>query len=668
MSRRRFKPALILLLLSGTLFAQPVDKKSFAKLVKNTSDAVCPRELEGCVVDSFFYRADYLHQVITMRDDYMLDRDQEALKRYFADMFRYRFEMPDFTDIYGQLLKMDGGITIDMTLDSSRRSFSMTYTPEEFKQIWNDRKKPEYQDSVVWIARHGVFTSLWFQNKYGCSDTVTEVYPLGLDSVWLSLDTVVFHTMVLDSEYPAVLEVRDTWLPYWRETFLFYDDRYLLDDMVDAGYHFLVVYENVSRTDSFHVLIPNPELEALLLQASEFTEATDEQVERYMHEVIEKATREDWEGTVQEDPDIYQSVVVSCHDGMLEVVLQIKENMLNFNMPPAEFTSLKNLYCNTFKHYLESSLETPYIMDDTVLVTLEDVYRNLKGYRTLHIEENTMKALDVVITTDELRNAKLPVAEADEVTRQKIGEQMLAEKYAQEVVQFTRELCPIETRCNVIDSLVYDYQDLHYYSHLVPSCQLNGDTDLVKQEMAKQLKFTTTQTSLYSRLAELGGGLRVHIRDPKEDRLVTVYFTPKEVWDLVNGDTLTDRDRALLSLNDFIASTNAHLPVLLDFMTRVDSLSIEDGKLVYHHTILSQFEKAKEERATLQWVVRNQLISGDAQVAYQMLLCVRSGYGLCYRYKPLTTSKKPKKKPKKVRKSDILDFCFSVEELEGMLF
>lgn len=650
-------------LLFGTLFAQHSDKESFAKLVKNTSEKTCPLELEGCVVDSFFYQTDYLHEVITLMDDYLFDRNSEELKNYFADVFRYRFEIPACRSLYEKLLQLNGGFVIDITLDSTRRTFSLTYTPDELKQIWADREKPEYHDSTAWLARHGVFMSLWFQNKYSCSDSVSEVVPMNIDSVWQSADTVVFHTLILDSQYPSIEKDPDIWVSYWKETFLFHDNSYLIDDMADAGYHFKSVYENASRTDGFQVFIPNPEIKTMLLQASKFTEANDEQVETYIHEVLEKETREDWEGSVTAEPETNISAEVDYRDGFLEIVLLVKENTLNFNLTPSEFASFKTYFLSTVKHYLESTLETPYILDDTILVTLENVYQHLKGYRVLYIEENTRKALDVEISTEEIRNAKLPATAADETTMEKIEEQLLAEKFAKEVELFSRE-CPIELGCNIMDSIVYDYRDLNYFIQVQPPCQLKRDTNEIKQEISKQFKFSAVASTLYTKLAELGGGLKVYFRVPKMDSLITLYFTPREMREFVQSDTLSESERARFALNAYIENINAQLPGLLDFMTRLDSLSIEDGNLVFHHTILSQFEKVKEELSMVRWAIHSQMTSGDVQTMYQIQLCARSGLGMCFRYRPLSGTPTAKKKNKKQKKNDVLVICFSAKEIQ----
>lgn len=656
----------LLLLVTVAVEAQTLTKESYASEVTKVSKQICPLELQGCVVDSFFYQPNYLHEVLTMKDDYMFDRSNEELKQYFADVFRYRFEIHACKGLYEKLLKMDGGFVIDITLDSSRRSFSLTYTPEEFKQIWADRKKPEYQDSLTWMARHDVFMSLWFQNKYDCSKTVTEDNPLSIDSVWLSGDTVVFHTTVLDTAYSYVEEDRDNWILHWKETLLFTEGSYLVDDMADAGYHFMAVYENVSRTDSFHIFFSNSTLQDFLLQVSKISEATDEQMEAFIQNEFVQITKEDWEGSVEMNPELYRSAKVDYRDGFIEVLLLIKEDTLNFNMNPSEFTSFKNFFCATIRQQLEEGLERPYLMDDTIIISLENLYQHLKGYKILYIEENTRKSLNLEISTDEIRNAKLLAIPADEITSDKIEEQLKLDKYARDVVEYNRVLCPLVSGCNVVDSMAYDYQNLNYYCHLNPSCQLSSDTAIIKQEIKKQLRFSASETTLFTDLTEVEGGLILHFHLSQKDSTVTIFITPQEMWSIVHGDTLSERERARFALNAYIANINERLPMLLDFMTRVDSLSIEDGNLVFHHSVLSQFDMIKKDQSLVEWSVRERLLTGDSQVSYQMLMCYRSGYGMCYRYVRAVPDS-GKKKIKKPKKSDVINVCFSAEELGDML-
>ena len=58
------------LLVTVAVEAQTLTKEGYAKDVTKVSKQICPLELQGCVVDSFFYQPNYLHEVLTMKDDY----------------------------------------------------------------------------------------------------------------------------------------------------------------------------------------------------------------------------------------------------------------------------------------------------------------------------------------------------------------------------------------------------------------------------------------------------------------------------------------------------------------------------------------------------------------------------------------------------------------------
>ena len=52
------------------------------------------------------------------------------MKSYFANLLRYRYEPKREHDLYAKLAEVNGGLSYDFTLDSSRRSFSLQYSPE----------------------------------------------------------------------------------------------------------------------------------------------------------------------------------------------------------------------------------------------------------------------------------------------------------------------------------------------------------------------------------------------------------------------------------------------------------------------------------------------------------------------------------------------------------
>ena len=154
---------LLLVGLVGTAGAQTAAGEDFAKMVEESAKH-CPYELDGIVVNNITYDSGCLHFDFTMEDLYMFGRSVPEMKNYFADLLRYRYEPKQEHDLYVKLAETNGGLSYDFTLDSSRRTFSLQYTPEEYRQVWADRVKPEYQDSLKWLARHAAFIELYLEN------------------------------------------------------------------------------------------------------------------------------------------------------------------------------------------------------------------------------------------------------------------------------------------------------------------------------------------------------------------------------------------------------------------------------------------------------------------------------------------------------------------------
>ena len=662
--------AFLLLITAGTATAQSYNADKFAQEVAQNSERNCPKQLYGLVVDSISYHADYLHFGLTMEDLFMFGRDTAELKTYFANLLRYRYDTPEFKELYVHLVELGGGLSYDMTLDSSRRFFVLQYPPEEIRQIWADRTKPEYQDSARWMARHDVFIELFMENRLTFSRRSSDEDFMIIDSVRQVGETVTYDISVADLDFPDVRQDRERYRLNWETILLFGDKRHsMLTMFLDAGYDLRIVYENVSRTDSFHLHFPHDTLLLLLDKADRITNVNDEGMEKYMEVSIQKET-EYWQEEVNDNPEMYKSAEVSYQDRHVLISLTMREGTMNFNMAPDEYQSTKNLIATQLRNGIETSLDAPYFLSDTEIVTLEKFYQYIEGYRVLVFEENTRKTIDIDLTMDEIKNAKLPVSSADENTIDKIHEQFLAEQFVHDLAKFNREECPLPSGIMTIDSLTYDFEDLHFHCHLDSAFELKGDS-VVKQALQKQFAFAKTESPILNTLVQLHGGMKVHYLIPLKDTTVTIYFPYAEILELFAADeSLTETDQARLALNSIIENANRNLPVLIDFLTRLDSMYLDGESLVYHYTILDQFEKfetIKENASTIKWVIRSQFATNDAEIQYLLLVCVRSGYGICYRYEPVASTKSNKKKAKKSKKKDVLNLCFPPEELQGFI-
>ena len=659
--------AFLLLIAAGTATAQSYNAEKFAREVAQNSGQNCPKAVNGLVIDSLSYRADYLHFGITMEDIYMFGRDTAELKEYFANLLRYRYETQEFRDLYSHLVEIGGGMSYDMTLDSSRRFFVLRYPPEEIRQIWADRTKPEYQDSARWLARHDVFIELFMENRFTFSRRSSDEEFMVIDTVRQVGETVTYDISVADPNFLDAKQERDTYRNRWEDILLFGNEKHsMLSMFVNAGYDLRIFFENVSRTDSFQILFPHDTLLLLVDKAKRITSADDEEMEKYMAVSIQKET-EYWQEEVNDNPEMYKSAEVSYHDRHVLISLTMREGTMNFNMDPDEYQSTKNLIATQLRNGIETSLDPPYSISDTVIVTSEEFYQYMEGYRVLFMEENTRRTIDIDLTMDEIKNAKLPVLSADDNTLDKIHEQFLAEQFVRDLAKFNREECPLPSGIMTIDSLTYDFEELHFHCHLDSAFELKGDT-VVKQTLLKQFAFAKGESPILKTLLQLHGGLKVHYLIPAKDTTVTIYFPHAEILELfASDDTLTETDQARIALNSIIENANRNLPVLIDYLTRLDSMYLDGGSLVYHYTILNQFELLKENVATLNWAIRSQFASNDAEIQYLLLVCVRSGYGICYRYEPIAPTQNTKKKAKKSKKKDVVNLCFPPEELQGFI-
>lgn len=264
---------------------------------------------------------------------------------------------------------------------------------------------------------------------------------------------------------------------------------------------------------------------------------------------------------------------------------------------------------------------------------------------------------------DKNNSGKWIVTSMDENTRAKVLDQIQAEQYANDIAKYNREMCPLKSGDITIDSIVYDYRNLIYYGHLEFSEQMINNPESIKARLREQMVFAGAESALFTILAQLNGGWRVYYQVLKADTTIAVFFTPEEVQDMVRSSAaVSERDRAIYALHANIKTKNANLPQMIDSITRFDSVGIKKGNFVHYYTILNQFELVKKNKATLERVIRKQLItSQDVQTKYLLLLCVKSGYGICHCYTPVSSDlKKPKK-------SEIINICISKKELKELV-
>lgn len=367
---------------------------------------------------------------------------------------------------------------------------------------------------------------------------------------------------------------------------------------------------------------------------------------------------------LEENHDL-RSVNVEVQDSIMVFQYTFKEGYLS--LP-------QSLDIDLMKKELLSSLKVGLLSmseeiesEDGKDISMEELLDCLKGFRFVLMEENTLIGFSVDITTEEVRNAKMEVLSMDDQTQEKVEEQLLAEQFANDIAKYSKKMCPMVSGDVIIDSIAYDYDNLYYYSRINSIGQLKGGIEDIKNGIRKQMVFGVGETKMFTMLAKFNGGWYVYYSAKDIDSTVVIYFTPKEIKEMIEIDSsLSNEERARFSLNAMIEANNSRLPVNVDYITRLDSLSLNGGNLVYHYTVLDQFETVKQNLSVLEWSIRMQLSSDNAQIQYVVLMCVRSGYGICSCYEALSSNSIGKKKSKKSKKSDAIEICISVDELKEM--
>lgn len=368
-------------------------------------------------------------------------------------------------------------------------------------------------------------------------------------------------------------------------------------------------------------------------------------------------------GILQNNPHL-RSMEVEAKNGILIYNYLYKEGQLTQPKSQDDIDVMKQSIIPVLKASFDSLLKDPELEDEEDF-SLEALLEYLKGFRFVYIEENTLKGFQIDISSEEIMSSKPVVRAMDEITTEKVIEQFEAEHFAHDIAKNSREECPLVSNGMIVDSMTYDYKNLHFYIHIDSIEQVHMGTSAMKNGIRDQMVFAGSESNIFSTLARLDGGWLLHFLILNIDSSFTISFSPEEIKEMAGDSTLNETERARYALNAVIGNTNAQLPKLLDFMTRLDTLYIDGDHLVYQYSILSNFEMVKENQAAVEWTLRSQLMSQDAAVTYLTLMCVRSGYGICHHYAPLATETPDKKKAKKQKKAGVVQICFSLEDLKS---
>ncbi|MBO7446651.1 MAG: hypothetical protein J6T86_09625 [Bacteroidales bacterium] len=126
--------------------------------------------------------------------------------------------------------------------------------------------------------------------------------------------------------------------------------------------------------------------------------------------------------------------------------------------------------------------------------------------------------------------------------------------------------------------------------------------------------------------------------------------------------TTAEIQRDLLVLHNISRSINKRCPIKIDANTRLDSTGISDQHFIYYFSISSPTSPTDVD--IMRHDIRKNLENGDPSVKQLVSLCIETNKGYCHRYYYRDSKSKGGKKAKMKTEKEVLDICFSIEELK----
>lgn len=126
--------------------------------------------------------------------------------------------------------------------------------------------------------------------------------------------------------------------------------------------------------------------------------------------------------------------------------------------------------------------------------------------------------------------------------------------------------------------------------------------------------------------------------------------------------TAAEIKRDSIALHNISRSINYRCPIRIDADTYLDSTGISDQHFIYYFSISTPTSPTNVD--IMRDIIRTNLKNGDSSVKQLVSLCIETNKGYCHRYYYRDSKSKGGKKSKMKTEKDVLDICFSVEELQ----
>lgn len=109
-------------------------------------------------------------------------------------------------------------------------------------------------------------------------------------------------------------------------------------------------------------------------------------------------------------------------------------------------------------------------------------------------------------------------------------------------------------------------------------------------------------------------------------------------------------------------SINKRCPIRIDTDTHLDSTGISDQHFIYYFSTSTPTSPTDVD--IMRYDIRTNLENGDPSVKQLVSLCIATNKGYCHRYYYRDSKSKSGKKAKMKTEKEVLDICFSIEELK----
>lgn len=635
--------------------AQPTTSQ-YAQRINQTADAVCPIQMEDCIITDFRFKEGSLCFYATIEESDLAGFDSVTLRQHFADRIRYKEWLEPFGAFYVPLKQdVKGGLVYVFRLMENDSVITLRYSAEEVRQFLKDSDKPEYKNSDQWVARYLVARQIYTENQERePEDDVFSMDTVMLVDSWLTYSYSLRVPLSWDEEVLPGLDVTKKNIT---NVLLF--NHPFTSALFYAGYGLRFWYWDADHVRSVKLDFPNEQLQQLMAQSEHLQEASDDEMRTYLKEFFREDLENSRKEMIARDEEL-MDMEFDYEDDILQLVLTYEDEKV---MDQQAATALKDILLSHWAYLLLE--EFPPAVKGNKVYTLEHCYKLLKGVRLVFVENKTRRYSEVIMSVDELQNAE-PKAFYSHEDLQTAAMAKLEQADFNQLVELVNEQCPIPAGSVMMTKVVYDGETVHFYYEMKDEVLDFLDTAGLDELMEFALR-TDSRNEFGQYIVQLGLGIQLHyLYVPTQDSLQFTY-SPQEVRFLLtnDGDPLFESRNALSLI---VRSNNRYFPMEIPNFGRIDSLVISHDQLIYYYTIRADladyfFMNSMED---LRSNVHSSLAIGDPTGQMLLQYCVMAGYGICQRFsEPPVVPKSPKRKH--VRAPRVRMVCFSVEELRAIL-